>query len=741
MFRRWLVTALVAAVTFAALAVGISVAKSDTSPTHRAQPGNLVVVGMPGLTWSDINPDTTPTLWDMSQHAAVGNQLVRVISDHSCSDAAWVTLGSGTRTPLGYSPPMAAASGTNDFCPPPVKGEYDATHHTYRYPQWSTWAKDALKRNIPSRMGLVTSTLEKDGQCVSAVGERATLGAANRQGVVSHYWPRISGADLAACPVTYVSLEGRSDAQLRQVLDAAPIDTTVLVTGLTDDERPESPRAIMLDGPTVGSGMLRSRQTRQRGIVTTTDISAFVLERTPRAPVLGEGRPLSIEPVSTPAALRSVRNTQTLLRTERNLVGPFFVWVAALGALAVTIGAWLSVRARWWPWSGRDVADGNDAGVGAGPRPGVAWWPWRGRDAADGDAAARAVMTRRLRVARGWWATTGALLGAVPVATFLANLYAWYLHDHAWAWLGGCVVVIIVVIATLALLGPWRRWTPGPAVFVASCTALVLAMDAVQGSPLQLVSVLGLQPVYGGRFFGMGNVGYALFMTSCLFVAAMLAGRYRAMKRPRLALLTVLAIGVPAILVNGVPQWGNEGGGSAAFVPAIIYLAMRARGWRITLTRLLLAALGGAAFVFVIGWLDYLRGESARTHLGDIFAGLVGDGQVNPIRRVLYANWHMLNTHWFYWFVPIWLLVCIVVLAFPDGPGRFLKPLLVRVPMMRHGLIAITIMLAAGFLANDSGTSIPPAGALVIMPLLVIVAARLGSPRTSEAPRVPAVKS
>ena len=56
-------------------------------------------------------------------------------------------------------------------------------------------------------------------------------------------------------------------------------------------------------------------------------------------------------------------------------------------------------------------------------------------------------------------------------------------------------------------------------------------------------------------------------------------------------------------------------------------------------------------------------------------------------------------------------------------------------------LIAITIMLAAGFLANDSGTSIPPAGALVIMPLLVIVAARLGSPRTSEAPRVPAVKS
>lgn len=168
---------------------------------------------------------------------------------------------------------------------------------------------------------------------------------------------------------------------------------------------------------------------------------------------------------------------------------------------------------------------------------------------------------------------------------------------------------------------------------------------------------------------------------------------------------------------------------------------MRARGWRITLLRLVLAAVAGVAFVLGVAGLDYLRGETARTHLGDLFAGLIGDGQVNPVRRVLYTNWHMLNTHWFYWIVPAWLVACVVVLAFPDGPGRFLKPLLVRIPMLRHGLIAITIMLAAGFVANDSGTSIPPAGALVIIPLLIVVAARLASPHTSEAPRVPGVRA
>ena len=697
-FRRWVISALAAALAFAATALGISIAKGDAPPTHSVLPGNLVVVAMPGLTWSDINPDTTPTLWQLAGRGAVGNQLVRTISPHTCSDAAWVTLGAGTRTPLGYGPEMAATTGTNSFCPQPVRGVHDTARHTYRYPQWKAWSTAAMRRNIPSRMGLVASTLEANGQCVSAVGERATLGAANREGAVGHYYPSLTGADFAACPVTFVSLETRSDAQLRYVIDRAPIDTTVVVTGLTDDERPESPRAVIVGGPTVGGGLLRSRQTRQRGLVTTADLSAFVLARVPHPPVLGEGRPLAMERTSAPVALRTVNDQQALLRTEHTLIVPFFTRVAAVAAGLVAVGC-------------------------------VLWWRARSSTASP----------RRRAVSRRWWSATGALLAAIPVATFLANLHAWYRHDDALAWLGLCVLVVAVPVAALAFCGPWRHWTPGPAVFIAAVTALVLAMDVVQGSPLQLVSVLGLQPVYGGRFFGMGNVGYALFMTSALFVAAMLAGRYRAMKRPRLALLTVLAIGVPAVLVNGVPQWGNEGGGSAAFVPALIYLAMRARGWRITFARLLLGAASGVAFVFAVAWLDYLRGETARTHLGDVFAGLIGDGQVNPFKRILYANWHMLTSHWYHWFVPLGLAAATVVVAFPTGPGLFLQPLFVRIPMLRHGLIAVVIMLGFGFVANDTGTSIPPAGVLVLAPLLALTTARLASPATREAPRVPAV--
>lgn len=714
MFRRWLVSVLAAALAFAAAAFGISMIKGDRPPTHRVQPGNLVVIGMPGLTWSDINEETTPTLAQMAGHGAIGNQLVRAISAHTCSDAAWVTLGAGARTPMGYGPPMASSSGTNSFCPEPVTGVHNPTTQTYTFHQWDTWSKAAFRRNIPSRMGLVASTLEDDQQCVAAVGERATLAAANRDGFVSHYSPTLTKDALSACPVTFVSLESRNDAELRYVIDNAPIDTTFLVTGLADDERPESPRAIILDGPNIGGGMLRSRSTRQPGLVTTTDISAFILERVPNPPTLGEGRPLSVERTSTPATIRSVHNMQTLLRTEHNLIAPFFIWVFSIALALALVGVGLFVRAR--RLSGGHLT------------------PPSGKDA----EAESPQVTRARRLNRWWWSVTAALLASVPVATFLANLYAWYLHEHALVRYALSVLVVLVPTAIVAFLGPWRRWTPGPAVFLAGFTAVTLAMDVVQGSRLQLVSMLGLQPVYGGRHFGMGNVGYALFMTSALFVAAMLAGRYRAMKRPRLALLTVLAIGVPAILVNGVPQWGNEGGGSAAFVPALVYLAMRARGWRITFTRLVAAAFAGVVFVLGVAWLDYLRGESERTHLGDVFAGLIGDGQINPVKRILYTNWNMLNQHWFHWLVPLGLLVAVVVTAFPTGPGRFLQPLFVRVPMLRHGLIAIIIMLGFGFIANDSGTSIPPAGALVVIPLLVLTAARLTSSATYEAPRVPA---
>lgn len=693
-FKRWMAATAAVVLLFLTTALGISLLKNDHPPEHHVQPGSLIVVGMPGLTWSDVNPETTPHMWALAQRGAVGNQLVRAISAHSCSGAAWVTLGSGARTALGYSPPMAPKYGTNAYCPEPPTGIANASKQTYFFPQWKTWAPLAARRNIPSRMGLVTSTLEKSGQCVAAIGEDAALGAANRQGKVSHFYSSLTQHSLSACPVTMVSLDGRSDESLGTIMENAPAGSTIVLTGLTDDDRPESPRAIMVSGPNVPSGLLRSRSTRQPGLVQTTDISAFIMERTKNPPVLGEGRPLTVESHTTGPSLKAVYNQQRLLRTQHVLIEPFFVGLTAITAIGVLIGLVLTQLKR------RDR-------VLASPQ-----------------------------TPRRWWAGLAALFAAVPASSFLANLYAWYLHPRPLAWLAGTTLVFAVPVAALALLGPWRRWSPGPATFLATFTVAVMAMDAVQGSPLQLVAMLGLQPVYGGRFYGMGNVGYSMFMTSALFVAAMLGGRYRALKRPRIAMLTVAAICGPALLINGIPQWGNEGGGSAAFIPAFAYLLMRARGMRVTLSRI---AVGLGASVLIVGtiaWLDYLRGPGDRTHLGDFFAGLL-HGQLNPIKRILYTNWNMLNSTPLFWLIPVLLVVATLLVAFPMRFGGFLQPLFVRIPMLRHGLIAIIMMWTFGFLANDSGTSIPGTGAMVAVPLVILVACGLAAPFATEAPRDP----
>lgn len=694
MFKRWVIAAFSVLLAFAFATLGISLQKNDRPPSHRVQPGSLIVIAMPGLTWSDISSDTTPVLADLAHNSAVGNQLVRSISAHSCSSAAWATLGAGTRTPLGYSPPAAPSSGTNAYCPEVPTGIANNTDHTYFFPQWKTWSRDAARRNIPSKMGLVASTLEKGGQCITAVGPDAAVGAANRQGKVSHYYPAVSEAALNACAVTLVSTTGRSDVALGRVLRDAPKDATFLITGLTDDERPESPRAVMVSGPTVSSGLLRSRSTRQPGLVQTTDLSAFILERTPHPPTLGEGRALSVEGHSPDSSLRAVYNQQRLLRTQHDLIQPFFLRIGIATVIALLIGIVLTLLGRH-----------------------------------------TSVLYSR-QTPRRWWAFVAGVFGAIPASTFLANLYAWYLHPNPLWWLLGATLAFAIPISIIAVSGPWKRWSPGPAVFLAAFTLLTLCLDVVQGSPLQLVSVFGLQPVYGGRFYGMGNVGYSMLMTSGLFVAAMLGGRYRALKRPRIAALTVVAICGPALLINGVPQWGNEGGGSAAFIPAFIYLVMRARGMRITLTRIAVVLAATATVVLTAAGADYLRGPANRTHLGDLFAGLL-DGHIGPIKRILYTNWNMLTSSWMYMIVPIVLVVSVLMVSFPQRFGRFLEPLFVRVPMLRHGLIAIIMMWVLGFLANDSGTSIPGVGAMIAVPLVILTGCGLAAPHASEAPTDP----
>lgn len=106
----------------------------------------------------------------------------------------------------------------------------------------------------------------------------------------------------------------------------------------------------------------------------------------------------------------------------------------------------------------------------------------------------------------------GVIAASVPAAAFLANLIPWWRSAHPLPAIVGSVALFVALIAGAALLPPWGRTLMGPAV-VGGATMLVLAADVMTGSRLQQSSLMGLQPVVSGRFYGMGNVTFSIFAT------------------------------------------------------------------------------------------------------------------------------------------------------------------------------------------------------------------------------------
>ncbi len=698
MLRRWLALVLVGAAVFVGASFAISAARAHPPVRPVAQRGPLVVVSMPGLSWTDVSPRRTPTLWALAQRGAVAALTTRIYGARSCPNQSWLTFSAGRRAALahvgGGSPPGVAPGP----CPePPVPQARQGG--TVAFPYWASWRHDALTRAPPAHIGRLATALGAQGQCVAAAGERAALGAADEQGVVARYTPRTARVDLTACPVTFVSLPGPRDGSLAALVRRLPADATIVVAGLADGAAPTTLHTVVVAGPGVPHGRLSSLSTRQPGFLQTTDLSALVLARLgAAAPVLPEGRAPVVQPATgATGPVSQVTGLTRELNLEQPFVPIFFALFLGGAALAVVIGL------VWW------------------------WLAHRDRDTRDASRT-------RQRLPRWWFAIVGALCASMPMATFVAGLVPWWRAGHPRLALSLVVVAVSVVLTGLALLGPWRRWVGGPTAFLLTATLFVIGEDVVHGSGLQLTSLMGLQPVYGGRYFGMGNVGYAVYATSALLLAALVAGRIIDSGHRRVAGTVVALLGLAAVFVDGYPSWGADGGGPVALIPAFAYLALSAAGVSLTWRRLLVIAGATVAVVGGFAVLDYLRPPPYRTHLGDFVAQLRHTGQPTGLENIVTQNWTMLTSTWLNVGVVLLLIAILVALVRPRALSRLLQPVLGRVTFLGHGLAAIGVCWLLAFFANDSGTAIPPAGFLVVATLLILLAACVHGSRSATAP-------
>src|SRR5207237_673358 len=133
---------------------------------------------------------------------------------------------------------------------------------------------------------------------------------------------------------------------------------------------------------------------------------------------------------------------------------------------------------------------------------------------------------------------------------------------------------VIMAVAARA-----RRHPLSPLAWVMGFTAVVLMVDVATGARLQVNSVLGYSPLTAARFFGIGNSAFAVLAATGLLAAAI---HLQYAPRRREALVTVGAVLVLLIVVDGAPSLGGDVGGILTLVPVVGLALLAFTGRRIS---------------------------------------------------------------------------------------------------------------------------------------------------------------
>lgn len=697
-------------------------AASSTSAAERLTPaaaatptGSLVVVGTAGLSWSDISAEKTPALWSLLRDGATATLGVRSVHANTCPVDGWLTFSAGEQA-ADQNSGVGRADGPderNEVRPPcraltaPVSGG--------TVPRWNEYRAAAATNRFDPALGLLGDRIASRGGCVQAFGPGAALAGARSSGLVLRYQEFDAStlpAALSTCPLSLVDVGSIRDpadinprdeeaattprarqvavvdARVGAVLRSAPAGADVLVVSLADAGATERLRMVAATGPHFGPGTLESSSTRQAGLVQLTDLTPTVLEHlgVPRPPSLG-GAPLRFVPAgessdqSARTRLRALLDYDQASHEVHSLVEPFFYGWALL-QLALYLAAAVLWRRGW------------------------------------GSPAQRSKLLRLT-------GNVAVVAATVPVSTFLANLLPWWRLPVPLLGVLAAVALFAAAISALALLPRWNRQVLGPLVVVCVVTIVVLAADVMSGSRLQLSSLMGEQPVIGGRFYGMGNVTFALFATATLLLCIAVGNHLTSVGQPHQAAAAVAGIGLTAVIVDALPAWGSDLGGPTALLPAVILLVLSILKIRLTWRRLLAIVGGIGGFTVILGLAELLRPAESRSHLGRFAATTLEGGASDILVRKLEQNITLLFGNPLSLLIPVALALFVYALARPTSwAAAPLRQSFSQIALLQPGLVCVAVMWVLGFALNDSGAAIPAVGGTLALPLVIAIALR-----------------
>nr|WP_253719975.1 hypothetical protein [Brevibacterium renqingii] len=764
---------------------GVSADGTEQIPEEAGAPdGKTIVFGIPGLTINDIDRERTPHLFRLLSEGAAANLNVRTIGSATCPASGWLSFGAGARAEAGPSPAAEAADEEDTArCPTMIApttdldgdaldsdegaaeptdedetGEKSDETHAQGSAAGTTTARiegfDAVKEpNIGSGYsvdyGMLARAVADYGQvasegtmaqqegrglesCVAAEGPGAAYAAADEQGVVANYADdaiatdcRLGFVDLGAIgirswlfnPIPSYSYTVPSDFdredrvaeadrrlgdRLQEVEENAKEgagEPTIIVAGLGDSSGLPQLRAFIAAGPGFEPGSLSSATTRTPGLLQLTDLAPGILD------LLDVPAPGAVGFEQTPTEDDPQQRIDDLVADAQKSTTIY----EHLSTFSVTLDiVFYSLFLACALLLSRSVL---------GRRGGATLAP---------------LVHRFL----GW---ASLAIATLPMGAFLAGLLPWSRMSQPDLGLLLSVLGTAAAQFALALIPPWGRTWRGRVGALTLTNLLVLSIDLATGSHLQANSLLGYNPIVGGRYYGLGNQGAAIFIVSLFVFLGLVISWLRTRGHRRAVIVLPVVVGLLAVFVSGNPSWGAKFGGTIAILAGLMVLLALLTKVRLSILRLGLIGLASLTVLIGIAFLDWLRAPGARSHFGTFFDQIVTGEALQVIGRKLGANLHIIQINPALAIVtPLAVIAVLFFLRYllhlprvsaDSRTGRLVNKWRGKLPQvftdadLHFGFLAAATGLGVGLVLTDSGVAVPSTGAMVLLPYLLALSA------------------
>ncbi|MGH2811057.1 MAG: hypothetical protein ACRDIA_09275, partial [Actinomycetota bacterium] len=284
---------------------------------------------------------------------------------------------------------------------------------------------------------------------------------------------------------------------------------------------------------------------------------------------------------------------------------------------------------------------------------------------------------------------------AFPLMTHLSKTPIWQLGTVG----SGAVIIGASMAVAGFLVMADRSNLIRAAWIIPAAGALFFLVDLAAGAPAQLDTIFGYTSVSGARFYGIGNLGFAMFAASILMLAGMIAERDHYWRWVALGAVALASFWAAA------PRFGADVGGTLAMVPVLLIFGVglifkKRIPWR----RLPAVALAGFGVVAVLGLIELARPVAERTHLGNFFAGWIEEPGASAalLRRKIVSSATFGILPWGL-VVPATIIVLVVI---SRRYTQLWQGLIGRRPYFRTTLEALIAAAIGGSVFNDSGVTV-----------------------------------